>query len=255
MANIEVDGVHTYYEEHGAGDPLVLLHGGGDSGAGFGSQIPALAEHYRVIVADRRGHGRTPDVEGPFTYPGMTQDTIAFLAAVGVPKAHLVGWSDGGIIALLVASERPDLVDRVVTMGSNLSGDGYSAPGRAALSPDSPLMDFLREDWEKLTPDGAAHWPVILDKLSHLWLDPFDYRDRLASIAAPTLLMQGDDDMITPEHTIEMFRALANGQMAVVPGASHVMPIEKPDLVNRIILDFLAGPERPEELMPMERSS
>jgi pimeloyl-ACP methyl ester carboxylesterase len=254
MTFIDVKGVHTYYEVHGEGDPLVLLHGGGDSGAGFGSQIPALAEHYRVIVPDRRGHGRTPDVEGPLTYPGMTEDTIAFLTAIDVAKAHLVGWSDGGIIALLLASERPDLVDRVVTMGSNVSGDGYSAAGRAALAPDSPLMDFLREDWEKLTPDGADHWPVVLDKIGHLWLDPYDYRDRLASIAAPTLLMQGDDDMITPEHSLEMFRAIDNAQLAIVPGASHVMPIEKPDLINRLILDFLGGPERPEELAPMERA-
>src|SRR6185437_9593806 len=114
---IDAGGLDTYYEIHGAGEPLLYLHGGFNPIEMLGEIIPALAGQYRVYLPERQGQGRTPDRDGPVTFPGMAQDTIAFLEAVGLTGAHLVGFSDGAMVALLVALQRPDLVRRLVLIG------------------------------------------------------------------------------------------------------------------------------------------
>src|SRR5437879_5994609 len=108
-AYVDAGGVRTYYAVEGEGEPLILLHGGGATLETFDGETSALASKYRVYLPERRGHGRTPDVEGPITYEIMAQDTIAFLEATGIASAHLVGWSDGALVGLLVALRRPDL--------------------------------------------------------------------------------------------------------------------------------------------------
>src|SRR5262249_15603027 len=139
-AYLDAGGVHTYYEDRGTGDPLILLHGGMCTAETFDGQAPVLAEHYRVLVPERRGHGRTPDVDGPITYEVMAQDTIAFIEAAGTGPAHLVGWSDGAIVGVLVALERPDLVRKLVLIGQYTSDDGASPEVKAmvdSFTPDS----------------------------------------------------------------------------------------------------------------------
>jgi pimeloyl-ACP methyl ester carboxylesterase len=133
-AYVDAVGVRTYYEAEGVGDPLVLLHGGLCTIEAFGAQTAALAPHYRVVNPERRGHGRTPDVPGPITYDNMTGDTIAFLDAVDVRDAHLVGWSDGAVVALKVALRRPDLVGKLVLIGQGVNHDGDSPVAREMLA-------------------------------------------------------------------------------------------------------------------------
>ncbi len=252
MAIVEANGVRHYYEEVGTGAPLLLLHGGLESSESWAAQTPALAEHYRVVLIDRRGHGRTPDVDGPITYELMRDDTTACIEALDVAGAHLVGFSDGGILALMVAIQRPDLVGRIVSIGGNTSSEAYTLETRAALGAGSPVVDVMRADYENATPDGSEHWPVVRDKIEHLWWEtPLDFTDQLDRITTPTLVMAGDDDCIEPAHSIEMFQCLPRGRLGIIPGASHAAPIEQPELVNRIILDFLDGPEKPAELMPL----
>ncbi|MGZ8764096.1 MAG: alpha/beta fold hydrolase [Acidimicrobiia bacterium] len=252
MATVDANGVRHHYEEHGSGPPVLLLHGGLESSDSWAAQTPALAERHRVVLIDRRGHGRTPDVDGPITYELMRDDTITCIEALDLVGAHLVGWSDGGIIALMLAVERPDLVGRIVTIGANAAADAYTPETRATLGPGSPLVDLMRADYEKLTPDGADHWPVVLDKIQHLWWEaPLDFTDELDRITAPTLVLAGDDDCIEPAHSVEMFRLIRKGRLAIIPGASHGVPLEQPEVVNRMILDFLDGPEHPSELMPL----
>jgi pimeloyl-ACP methyl ester carboxylesterase len=118
---VDAGGLRTYYEAEGAGEALVLLHGGFCTIETFGGLTPKLAEQYRVYPPERRAHGRTPDVEGPITYEIMAQDTIAFLDAVDLSSAHLVGWSDGAVVGLLVALRRPDLVRRLVMISQNIN--------------------------------------------------------------------------------------------------------------------------------------
>lgn len=252
MPVVEANGIAHHYDDSGTGPVVLLLHGGMESSESWDAQTPALAATHRVIAVDRRGHGRTPDVDGPITYEDMRDDTIACIEALDIAGTHLVGWSDGGIVALMVAIARPDLVGRIATLGSNARDDAYTPEARAALGADSPLVDLMRDDYVRVSPDGADHWPVVRDKVLRLWWsDPLDFLDDVAQIDTPTLVMAGDDDCITHEHSLELFHRLPKGRLGIVPGASHVAPMEQPDLVNGMLLAFLDGPEKPEELLPL----
>ena len=254
MSYVDVKGVDTYYEAHGSGDPLLLLHGGLVDGDSFAQQTPVFAEQSRVIVPDRRGHGRTPDVEGPISYDLMADDTIAVMDALGTGPAHLVGWSDGGNVGLLVAIKRPDLVRRLVTIGSNFSADGLTNEAAATFKPDTPTsaVPVMHEMW-KVNAVDPDRFDAVLEKMQGCWFDYAIPRADLARIAAPTLVMVGDDDIAKFEHTIELFEAIPDAQLAVIPGASHVVPIEKPELVNQLVLDFLAAEGPATTMMPLRR--
>lgn len=252
---VDANGVHTYFEEHGAGDPLLLLHGGLSNADDFGMQTPAFAEHYRVILPERRAHGHTADVDGPITYEVMADDTIAFMETLETGPAHLVGWSDGGNVALLVAIRRPDLVRKIATTGANFSTKGYVEGFQASFTPDSDALTMMRNDWVERTPDGADHFPVVLEKIERLWFGDWSIANAdLARIEAPVLVMSGDDDAVRLDHTLALYEAVPNAQLAVIPGASHLVPVEKADLFNQLVLDFLeSGP--PEELLPFRRKA
>lgn len=131
---LQIGDLKTWYDEQGAGESLVLLHGGLSTNATWASQMPDFANRFRVIAPERRGHGHTPDVEGSLSYDAMAADTIAFLTELLGGPAHLVGWSDGGIVGLLVAMARPDLVHKLVVIGVN-----YDLSEAWRLSPDSPV--------------------------------------------------------------------------------------------------------------------
>jgi pimeloyl-ACP methyl ester carboxylesterase len=255
VAYVDVNGVHTYYEEHGSGDPLLLLHGGLADADGFGQQTPAFAERYRVVIPERRGHGRTADVDGPITYDLMAEDTIALMDALSVGSAHLVGWSDGGNVGLLVAIKRPDLVRKLVTMGANFSADGLTPEAVAAFTPDTPtsVVPVMRDMW-KASAVHPERFDVVLEKMERCWNDYEIPSADLARIAVPVLVMVGDDDISRFEHTIDLFETIPDANLAVIPGASHLAPIEKAELVNRLILDFLAADGPPATMMPLRRS-
>jgi pimeloyl-ACP methyl ester carboxylesterase len=252
---VDVNGVHTYYEEHGSGDPLLLLHGGLADADSFGQQTPTFAERYRVIVPERRGHGRTADVEGPITYDLMADDTSALMDALGTGPAHLVGWSDGGNIGLLVAMTRPDLVRTVVTMGANFSADGLMPEAVAAFTPGTPTsaIPMMQDMWKSSAVD-PERFDVVLDKMLRCWNDYAIPVSDLARIEAPVLVMAGDDDIASFEHTITLYEAIPGAQLAVIPGTSHLAPIEKAELVNQLVLDFLAADGPPDTMMPLRRT-
>lgn len=243
---VDAGGVRTYYEAVGSGDPLVLMHGGLCTIETFGGLTPRLAEAYRVYLPERRGHGRTPDVDGPITYDLMAGDAIAFLDAVDVSSAHLVGWSDGAAVALLVALRRPDLVRSLVLIGQYVNMDG-AVPELAGMMGLDAMPDILpptmRERYAGVSPDGPDHWPVVVDKVwQMIRAEPDIALDRLAAVSAPTLVMQGDHDMVTVEHGEAMRRALPDGRLVVVPNATHALPMEHPDVVADLVLDFLRSP-------------
>ncbi|WP_280859642.1 alpha/beta hydrolase [Streptomyces sp. SAI-144] len=255
---VELPGVTTWYEAEGAGDPLLLLHGGLCTNETWGAQRAELAARYRLFLPERRGHGHTPDVEGPLSYQDMADDTTAFIESVVQGPAHLVGWSDGGIVALLVAIARPDLVQKVVAMGANFLPGPESSAAPALLdhmAADAPDMAAFREMYEAVSPDGAEHWPVIVNKtLDMIRTQPTISTGDLARISAPALVLVGDDDLITLEHTIALYRAIPDSELAVVPGTSHALPMEKPEQVNRLILDFLTNDPVP-TMFPIRRAT
>ena len=246
---VQVEGVRTWYEERGEGVPLVLLHGGMGDARDFAANIEALAARFRVFVPEHRGHGHTADVDGPITYELMAQDTMAFLDDVVGGPAHLVGHSDGANVALLVARRRPNLARRVVSISGNFHHDGL-IPG--AIDVDA-ADEFVGVAYGDVSPDGREHLPVLARKLARMWeeeptLTPLD----LSSITTPTLVMAGDDDAITLEHTVALYRGLPNSELAVVPGTSHLLIMEKPTLCNTLIIDFLTAGVVP-TLLPIRR--
>jgi pimeloyl-ACP methyl ester carboxylesterase len=237
-------GVRTYYEAHGSGDPLVLLHGGLCAIETFGGLTPKLAEHFRVYLPERRGHGRTPDVDGPITYEIMAQDTIAFLDALDLSPAHLVGWSDGAVVGLLVALHRPDLARRLVMIGQNVNPTGL-VPEAAEMAKLDEMPDILppmlRDLYAAASPDGPEHWDVVVDKVwQMIKTEPDIALTELENVSAPTLVVVAEHDMVTVDHARAMHHALPDSRLEIVPDATHALPMEKPDVVARLVLDYLA---------------
>jgi pimeloyl-ACP methyl ester carboxylesterase len=241
MTYIEVAGRRTWHEVSGAGEPVVLLHGAFAGATSFAAQTPELvAAGFRVHVPERRGHAHTPDVEGPLSYSVMADDTIGYLDQEVDGAAHLVGWSDGAVVALLVAQRRPDLVRRMV-----LIGQYYNSSGRV---PDSELdalltspeaMTFLRAGYDPVSPDGPEHFTVVYDKtMKMLAAEPEIELATLSDVTAATLVLQGDRDEVTLEHSVAVVDALPHARLAVLPG-SHALPIELPGVVNALLVDFL----------------
>src|SRR6266511_2621666 len=182
---IEIGGLKTWYDEDGSGEPLMLLHGGLSPNETWGPQMPEFGKQFRVLAPERRGHGHTPDVDGPFSYDDMATDTIAFLEAVV---------------------------------------------------------------------DGPAHWPVVFAKsIEMASREPRIPPSELKRIAAPTLVVAGDDDIVSFDHTIELFGSIPNAELAIVPGTSHFLTMKKPDVVNRLTMDFIQNDPSP-TMMPIRRA-
>jgi pimeloyl-ACP methyl ester carboxylesterase len=235
---IQLGDVNTWYAEHGAGDPVVLLHPGGADARAWGPNLEALASRFHVFTPERRAHGRTADVEGPLTYDLMAQDTIAFLEAVVGGPAHLVGCSAGSIVARTVAVARHDLVERLALVSGVHHRDGWIPE---AIDPDAEPHPVLRRGYEELSPDGGDHYPVVHAKLARLnYEEPTLTEEELAGVTSRTLVMVGDDE-VTLEHAVATYRAIPNAELAVVPGTSHGLLHEKSELCNAMLTDFLAN--------------
>jgi pimeloyl-ACP methyl ester carboxylesterase len=237
-------GVETYVEESGSGPTVFYLHGATEW-IGYAEEFTGLlARRFRVIQPERRGHGRTPDVPGPLTYAAMTADTIALMEHFGGEPAHLVGFSDGGIIALLLAMARPELVARVVAIGPNVRVDGLTDETLDELAQATPenWPPGYRDAHTRLSPDGLEHWPVFCQKVIDMVLREPNLTDAdLAQITAPTLLVGGDRDVIRLEHFVEMHRAIVGSQLCILPGASHEIPAEHPQRAFEVTARFLAN--------------
>lgn len=216
-----------YYEVHGDGSPLLLLHGG--SGSIPDTWIPHFTPDFRVIAPEQLGHGRTADVaDRPFHYHDMAEDTVELMRQLGIESTVVVGYSDGGIIGLDLAIHHPGRLSKLAVTGANARFDGYTAENQKWARSFDPSSEPVSGKYAQLSPDGAAYWPVVLARLKLMWgAEPSFTNEELQSITAPTLLVFGDRDIVTPEHAVEMFRAIPGAQLCVVPNAGHgVMPAE-----------------------------
>ena len=272
MPTLEVLGNPTWYTVQGAGDETVLLlHGGlSNSDVLLDTIGGPLGEHRRVAAFDRRGHGRTADTPEEFHYESMVDETIAVIEHLGGP-VHVVGWSDGGIVGLLLALRRPELVGRLVAIGTNYhwnvlpdipgaaaavdgtpeGGDGDGGDGPA----EDPIVAFMAASYAERSPDGPDHFAVVAAKGFHLFgIEPELNVDDLATVSVPVLVMVGDDDLVPLTHTAEFFAGLPEAQLAVVPGASHALPMEHPEEVVRLIERFLGSEVPPITMIPNQRS-
>jgi pimeloyl-ACP methyl ester carboxylesterase len=232
-------------------ETVLLLHGGlSNSDAMLDTIGGPLSDTYRVAAFDRRGHGRTADTSEPFHYATMADETIAFLEHLCGP-AHLIGWSDGGNLGLLVALRRPDLVRRLVLIGSNYHHDGLRPEGSL-----DEVLPMVTASYAERSPDGADHVDEVLGKSLRMWAsEPQLTVDDLRSVAVPVLVMVGDDDAIELLHTCSLYELIPEAQLAVVPGTSHLLLMERPDETVRIIEHFLWADLPPTTLMPIGRAA
>lgn len=237
MPVAELPGVSMWYDAHGQGDPCVLLHPGG---AGIDSRaldptLAGLAQALRCYTPEQRAHGRTPDVPGPLSYDLMAGDTIAFIERVIGAPAYLMGCSDGAVVALMVARRRPDLVRRLVLAAGVFHHDGWEA---GVLDGEPP--QWLRRSYGELSPDGIGHYDAVAAKLAAMHAsEPALSAPDLRQLTVRTLIMVADDDEVRLEHAVAMYRGIPGAELAVVPGTSHGLLVEKPDLCNRLMTEFL----------------
>jgi pimeloyl-ACP methyl ester carboxylesterase len=240
---LTIAGLPTHVEESGSGPPLLYLHGAAEW-IGYADPLTdLLSENFRVIQAERRGHGRTPDAPGPLTYEAMTEDTVGLLDHLALGPIPLVGFSDGGVVGLLVAIARPDLVASLVAIGVNARVDGLTDEALQELADATPenWAAENREAHERLSPDGPEQWPVIAEKLRQMMLrEPNIPATDLASITVPTLLIGGDRDAIRLEHLVELYETIPDSQLAILPDAPHELPVAEPRLVAALATRFIA---------------
>lgn len=241
----DVNGARFYYEIHGSGEPLLLMIGGLDTLESLHAVAAELSRHYCVIMAEWRGHGRTPDTAGPFSYRQDASDMAALLAHLAIPTAHCVGYSDGAIAAFFMALHFPDRVNTIVSISGNYHRSGLSsrfAATMGALTAES----FRRHNrvtadiYARVSPDGEDHFPILFEKVKRLWLtQPTLSRKDLTGIACPALVMAGDKDLISHVHTVNLFTSLPKGELSIIPAATHGLTNENPEEVSRVILHFL----------------
>jgi pimeloyl-ACP methyl ester carboxylesterase len=242
-----IRGITMYYETEGSGPPLLLLHGGAGNGMQFEKQRPEFARTHRLIVPDSRAQGRSTDREGPLTYHEMAEDVIALMDTLKLKRADIMGWSDGGDIALDLAIHHPERIVHLVTFGANATPEGMRAADRewARTATADSFGTGMEQGWKALNPE-PQHYREAMDKILTLWrTEPQFTREQLASIRARALICAGEHDVVLPEHTAMIAATIPHAEIWTVPGASHSAMIERPDLVNPRVLEFLAKGPKP----------
>lgn len=245
MGIASVNGLEMYYDIEGSGPPLLLLHGGLTTiEYSFAKMRPALNERWTTIAVEQQAHGRTADIDREITYEQMADDTAAVLRHLNIQNADVFGWSDGGNTGLQLAMRHPELVRKLAVFGSFCAMDALY-PEIIAFFARATVNDFgadLREAYEKVAP-RPGDWPALIDKTKVMTLAPESWNaDKMRSIAAQTLFMLGDADIVKPEHGVDVFRQLAKGQLAILPGTDHFAPVKKADLLLSLIIPFFNSP-------------
>lgn len=241
-ARVKLGDITMYFEAHGEGKPLILIHGGFGSADIWVNQVPVFSQQYYVITPDSRGQGRTTDSDAPLSYHLMAEDTLRLMDYLGIDSAYIVGWSDGGSIGIDLAIHHPERVTALVAFG-------------ASISPDSNQEDFLK-NVQTMTVSDLKLWlgskylnmmpdpdrlPIILDKIKTMWLtEPNFTAEELSSITAPTLILDGEqDDVIHPDNAKVIAAAIPNAKLVMLPNVGHYAVTQMPDVWNKAVLDFL----------------
>ena len=235
-----VNGLQLYYEMHGDGVPLILLHGGGGATGMFGALLPTLTASRRVIAVDLQAHGRTADI-------------AALIAHLGLAAAAVMGYSQGGAVALQTGIRHPHLVDRLIIVSTPYKRDGWYAESRAGMDQmGAAAAEFLKQSpmyemYASIAP-RVEDWPVLWEKLGDMLRQDYDWSDGVAALAMPTMLIFGDADSISPAHAAEFFGLLGGGQrdgswdrsgvtphrLAILPDTTHYDIFASPALVAAV---------------------
>ncbi len=254
-ARVEVNGMQMYYETSGEGDPLVVLHGAYMNIETMGEIIPLLAQSRRVIAVEMQGHGRTTDIDRPITYPNLADDVAAFMDAIDVEKADVFGYSMGAAVGLQLAIRHPERVDRVALASIVYDFQGWHPDYRAfvpQIVPELFVGTAMEDAYRELAADPEG-FPALVDKLIALEHEPLAWEADVAQLKTPILIIQGDADIIEPEHTVAMFRLLGGGAMgdqgkplpkarlAILPGTSHTAIMDQTELLCALLEPFFNG--------------
>jgi pimeloyl-ACP methyl ester carboxylesterase len=261
-----VDDLNIYYEIHGSGRPLILLHGAYMTIDMMGSILPGLAKTQQVIAVEQQGHGHTADVDRPLTYEQMADDTTALVRHLKIDNADVVGFSMGGGIALQMAIRHPTLVRKLVLASTSFTSDGMHAVALEmfpSITPELFAGSPIEEAYLGTAPDPGG-FPKLVEKLKQLDTTPFAWPEQdIRAITAPTLIVLGDSDGIRLEHAVELFglrgggvmgdlAGLPESQLAVLPGTAHFVPpgfglLDRAEWLLSMIPPFLDAP-MPEDL-------
>jgi len=253
----QVNGLNMYYEIHGTGQPLVLLHGAFSAiGTSFGNVLPELAETRRVIAFEMQAHGRTADIDRPLSMEQMADDTVAALQQLGIENADFFGFSMGAGVALQVAIRHPEVLRKLVLASVTYRLDGLHPGLMEGLGEMQPEMMFgspWHEEYTRIAP-RPEDFATLFAKKTQMDREVQDLpAEAIEALEAPTLLIIGDSDIVRPEHAVEMFRLLGGGVMgdlaglpssrlAILPGTTHATLVERGDWLASMIGEFLDAP-------------
>jgi pimeloyl-ACP methyl ester carboxylesterase len=252
---VDVNGMKMYYEVSGRGDPLIVLHGSYMNIPSMGAIVPRLARTHKVYALELQGHGRTTDIDRPITYPNLADDVAAFMDAAGLPRADVFGYSMGAAAGLQLAIRHPDKVNKLVAASVAYDAEGWQPAFRAFIPKMTEEM-FLElpfaQEYRKLAPNPDG-FPALVRKLIALEREPMAWEAEVKAMKTPVLIITGDADVATLEHSVAMFRLLGGGGMgdmgqplpasrlAVMPATSHTAVITQPDLLHGFMEPFLKG--------------
>lgn len=234
-----VNDIELYYEIHGEGSPLVLLHGGLGHSDHWENQLGALSKDYKVITVDSRGHGRSTMTDQQISLGLMASDVVALMDFLEITKANILGWSDGGNIGLYLAIYHPERLIKVIASGANYSPFGV----RPDVGENPKFVSYIgkaMEDYQTLSPSPTS-WEGFLGNIGQMWASEPNFTvEQLGSIAVPVLLLDGEsDEAIYTEHTREMAALIPTAKLTFISGTGHFGMWEKPVEMNNAILDFL----------------
>ena len=239
-----VNGIELYYATIGSCPPVLLLHGGLANSDYWGHQVTALAPHHRVIVVDSRGHGRSSRDERPFGYDLMADDVVALLDSLAIPRADIVGWSDGGIIGLDVAMRHPDRVGRVFAFAANSVTSGV-VPDVDKNPTFARFIARAGTEYAALSPT-PTQYTAFVAQIGQMWASQPEWTNtQLAAIKAPVIIADGDhDEAIKRAHTEDLAKAIPGAGLLILPNASHFAFLQDPALFDAALLAFLDGTSR-----------
>ena len=236
-----IHGIKVYCEIYGSGKPLLMIHGNGGSIKSFQRNIPYFAARYQVIATDSRAQGKSKDSSDALTFEMMADDDAALLDALRIQSAYVIGWSDGGINALLLAMRHPEKVIKLAATGANLWPDASAfAPG--VWERDKKRYNADKDKLRK-TEKERNDWKLFLLD----WNEPHITLSDLHSIHCPSLVICGDHDVISIEHTAQIFQNIPQAALWVVPQSGHATLIEHTDDFNRVVEDFFSKPIQPKK--------
>lgn len=234
-----VNGIQMYYATYGAGKPVLLIHGGLGYGDIWSAQVADLMKDHLVIVADSRGHGRSTRTTDPYGYDLMSEDYVALLDYLKVPKVDLVGWSDGGIIGIDIAMKHPERLDHLFAQAANITVDGVD-PGVGTNAVFGSYISWMGEEYKKISPT-PDQYDAFVAQISDMWASQPNWSDaEVAKIATPTAIVLGDhDEAITRAHTDHIAAVIPGAKEIILKDASHFAMLQAPEDYTAAIRAFI----------------